>query len=223
MEVQTDKFVQSSRIAIKDEHLQKAIHKATSLSVRERDYAAAEIDNWEELREKARAIKEQTLERLDEYLALLADSVTRNGGTVHWAESAEDAARYIVDLARARGVKTVVKGKSMTSEEIALNERLEEIGVEPVETDLGEYVVQMAEEKPFHIIAPAIHKTRQDIGQLFEKRLKVEYEEDPEKLTRIARAELRDKFCNSDMGVTGVNFAVAETGTIVVVENEGNG
>ncbi|MFQ5873984.1 MAG: LutB/LldF family L-lactate oxidation iron-sulfur protein [Dehalococcoidia bacterium] len=223
MEVETDKFVQSSRIAIQDAHLQKAIHKATSLSVRERDHAAAEVENWEELRERARAIKGETIERLDEYLSLLADSVTRAGGIVHWARTGEDAASYITDLARARGVKTVVKGKSMATEEIALNERLEAVGVEPVETDLGEYVVQLAGEKPFHIIAPAIHKTRQDIGRLFSEHLGVEYEEDPEKLTKIARSRLRDAFCRADMGITGVNFAVAETGTIVVVENEGNG
>ena len=111
----------------------------------------------------------------------------------------------------------------MVTEEIALNERLEQAGVEPVETDLGEYVIQMAGETPFHIIAPAIHKTRQDFGKLFSDKLGVEYEEDPEKLTKIARKALREKFWQADMGITGVNFAVAETGTIVVVENEGNG
>lgn len=223
MEVTTDKFIEGSRTAIKDEHLQKAIHKATSLSVRERDHAAAEIPDWEELREKARNIKQNTIERLDEYLALLADSVEKAGGTVFWADTAEDATRYITDLAVARGVKTVVKGKSMTSEEIGLNERFEELGIEPVETDLGEYIVQMAKEKPFHIIAPAIHKTRQDIGQLFADKLDIEYEDNPEKLTKIAREKLRGKFCDADMGVTGVNFGIAETGTVVVVENEGNG
>ena len=223
MEVKTEKFIQSSRVAIRDSRLQEAIHKATSLAVEDRNQAAAEVEDWEELRERARAIKERTIEQLDEYLSLLADSVARAGGTVHWARTAEDAAAYITGLAKARGVKMVVKGKSMTTEEIGLNERLEEIGVEPVETDLGEYVVQMAEEKPFHIIAPAIHKTRQDIGRLFSERLGGEYEDDPKELTKIARRILRDKFCQADMGVTGVNFAVAETGTIVVVENEGNG
>ncbi len=223
MEVTTEKFVQGSRKAINNDHLQKAIHKATSLAVRERDHAAAEIPDWEELRDKARAIKQDTLERLDEYLALLADSVEKAGGTVFWASTAEDASRYITDLAVARGVKTVVKGKSMTSEEIGLNERFEEMGIEPVETDLGEYIVQMAGEAPFHIIAPAIHKTREDIGKLFAEKLDIEYEDNPEKLTKIAREKLREKFCTADMGVTGVNFGVAETGTVVVVENEGNG
>ena len=222
MEAKTDKFIQNSRIAIQDTRLQKAIHRATSRAVEERDHAVEEIANWEELRGRARAIKEKTLERLDEYLSLLADSVTRAGGVVHWAPTAEDAAAYITGLAKARDVKTVVKGKSMTTEELELNKHLEAIGVEPIETDLGEYVVQMAGEKPFHIIAPAIHKSRQDIGRLFSEHLNVDYEESPEELAKIARRVLREKFCNADMGVTGVNFAIAETGTIVVVENEGN-
>ena len=223
MEVKTQKFVQSSRLAIEDAKLQKAIHKATSRAVDERNKAASEIPDWEELRNKARAIKEQTLERLDEHLSLLADSVTQAGGIVHWAKTADDAASYITALAKAKSVKTVVKGKSMTTEEIGINQRLQEIGVEPVETDLGEYIIQLADETPFHIIAPAIHKTRQDIGQLFSEHLGVDYEENPEVLTKIARTTLREKFCNAEMGITGVNFAVAETGTIVVIENEGNG
>ncbi|MEE9199137.1 MAG: LutB/LldF family L-lactate oxidation iron-sulfur protein [Dehalococcoidia bacterium] len=223
MDVQTEKFIQISRATIQDTRLQRAIHKATSRAVEDRNQAAAAVENWEGLRNRARAIKEETIERLDEYLSLLADSVVRAGGTVHWARTGADAADYITGLAKARGVKTVVKGKSMTTEEIGLNERLEEIGVEPVETDLGEYVVQMAGERPFHIIAPAIHKTRQDIGHLFAEKLGVDYEEDPERLTKIARKTLREVFCSAGMGITGVNFAVAETGTIVVVENEGNG
>ena len=223
MEVNTQKFVQSSRRAIQDAKLQKAIHKATSRAVDERNKAASQIPDWEELRNKARTIKEQTLERLDEYLNLLADSMTKAGGVVHWAKTADDATSYITELAKSKGVKTVVKGKSMTTEEIAINQRLLEIGVEPVETDLGEYIIQLANETPFHIIAPAIHKTRQDIGQLFSQHLSVDYEEDPEVLTKIARNTLREKFCNAEMGITGVNFAVAETGTIVVIENEGNG
>ncbi|MCH8090226.1 MAG: iron-sulfur cluster-binding protein [Chloroflexi bacterium] len=222
MEIKTKDFVQASRKAIGDPRLQQAVRRATTNLLNGRDQAVSEVDDWEDLRDQARAIKERTIERLDEYLALLADSVTRAGGVVFWAKTAEEANDYIISLARARGVKTIVKGKSMVTEETGLNHRLEEAGIEPIETDLGEYVIQMAGETPFHIIAPAIHKTREDFGQLFAEKLGVEYEDDPEKLTRIARVALREKFFRADMGVTGVNFGVAETGTIVLVENEGN-
>ncbi len=140
-----------------------------------------------------------------------------------FAEDAAQARDYILKVARDAGVTRVVKGKSMTTEEIALNPALEAAGIEAVETDLGEYIVQLRHEPPSHIITPAIHLSKEEIGQLFAEKLDVEYTNDPPALTAVARERLRDKFLSAGMGITGVNFAVAETGTLVVVENEGNG
>ena len=222
MEIKTREFKKGSRRAIRNVRVQEAAQRATGNLLRERNNAAAELPEWEELRTRAREIKHHTLERLDDYLALFADSVEKAGGKVIWASTAQEASDYVVSLARARGVRTVVKGKSMATEEIDLNHRFEDAGVEAIETDLGEYMIQLAGETPFHIIAPAIHKTRQDFGQLFSEHLSIPYEEDPQRLTQIARHTLREKFTQADMGVTGANFGIAETGTIVLVENEGN-
>jgi L-lactate dehydrogenase complex protein LldF len=142
---------------------------------------------------------------------------------VHYADTAADARRIILDIARRTGARLAVKSKSMATEEIELNDALLEAGVTPVETDLGEYIIQLAHEKPSHIIAPAIHKTKGQVAELFAKELKREVAADPEELTRIARVELRDKFLAADLGITGANFAVADTGTVVLVTNEGNG
>jgi len=222
MDINTKEFQINSRLAVKNLKVQRAARKATTNLLKGRNLAVAEVDNWEELRTQARDIKHNTLSRLDEYLSLLSESVTKAGGKVIWASTATEANEYIKSLARDRGVTTVVKGKSMATEEINLNHALEKAGISAVETDLGEYFIQMAGETPFHILAPAIHKTREDFGQLFAEKLNVPYEEDPQKLTRIARKALREKFLQADMGVTGANFGVAETGTIVIVENEGN-
>ncbi|HSE98606.1 MAG TPA: LutB/LldF family L-lactate oxidation iron-sulfur protein, partial [Blastocatellia bacterium] len=148
--------------------------------------------------------------------------VSRNGGKVHWASTGEEACRLVLDIARKNGVRRVVKSKSMVTEEMELNEALEEAGIQAVETDLGEYIVQIAGEKPSHILAPAVHKSRADIAELFAEKLGAVGLKEAEEMTRAARAVLRDKFGSADMGVTGANFAVAETGTIVLVENEGN-
>lgn len=222
MEIKTRDFKAGSRRAVENVRVQQAARRATGNLLRERNNAAADLPEWEDLRTRAREIKANTIERLDEYLAMFADSVERAGGKVVWASTAQEASDYIVSLAREKGVRTVVKGKSMATEEIDLNHRLEDVGVEAVETDLGEYMIQMAGETPFHIIAPAIHKTRQDFGRIFSERLSIPYEEDPQRLTQIARYALRDKFSQAGMGVTGANFGVADTGTIVLVENEGN-
>src|SRR5205814_3304004 len=142
---------------------------------------------------------------------------------VHWATTGEEARETILQLCRDRGVRMAVKSKSMATEEIELNEALEKAGVTPVETDLGEYIIQLAHERPSHIIAPAIHKTKGQVAELFAKELKREVAADPEVLTRLARGELRDKFLRADLGITGANFAVADTGSVVLVTNEGNG
>ena len=222
MEIKTKDFNAGSRRAVKNVRVQQAAQRATANLLRERNNAAANLPEWEELRNRAREIKAHTIERLDDYLALFADSVEKAGGKVVWASTAQEAADYVVSLAKEKGIRTVVKGKSMATEEIDLNHKLEEVGVEAIETDLGEYMIQLAGETPYHIIAPAIHKTRQDFGQLFSEHLSIPYEEDPQRLTQIARHALREKFSQADMGVTGANFGIAETGTIVLVENEGN-
>ena len=150
-------------------------------------------------------------------------NVKAAGGHIYFAKDANAASNYVVKLARERGVELVIKGKSMVSEEMALNHRLEAEGIEPVETDLGEYIVQLAEETPFHIIAPAIHKSRGEVSELFQEKLNVPMYEDIEDLTREARDQLRQKFVDAGMGITGANFIVAETGTVTLVTNEGNG
>ena len=168
-------------------------------------------------------IKEESIERLAELLGELKSKLEARGVKVFFAEDAAQARDYILKVARDAGVKRVVKGKSMTTEEIKLNPCLEEAGIEAVETDLGEYIVQLRNEPPSHIITPAIHLSKEDIGHLFAEKLGMEYTSDPPALTAVARERLRDKFLSAEMGITGVNFAVAETGTLVVVENEGNG
>jgi L-lactate dehydrogenase complex protein LldF len=209
--------------ALQDAFLQQALTIATTKFIDLRGQAFGEFAEGEALRDRARAIKEATLQRLDYWLERLVDRVEARGGHVHFAATAEEARTIILDIARDNGVRLVVKSKSMATEEIDLNEALLHAGITPVETDLGEYIIQMAGEKPSHIIAPAIHKTKGQVAELFARELGRKVAADPEELTRIARAELRAKFLQADMGITGANFGVAETGTVVLVTNEGNG
>jgi L-lactate dehydrogenase complex protein LldF len=212
-----------ARAALEDAFLQEALSTATGKFLEARRSALAGFPASEAYRERARQIKEATLERLDEHLGRLADNVERAGGVVHWARDAAEARAIVLDLARARGVRAVVKSKSMATEEIHLNEALERAGIAVTETDLGEYIIQLAGERPSHIIVPAIHKTRGQIATLFTEATGTPVPADPEELTRVARRELRQKFLRADMGVSGVNFGVADTGTLVLVTNEGNG
>jgi L-lactate dehydrogenase complex protein LldF len=209
--------------ALDDAYLRQALTIATTKFIDLRREAFDAFPEGEALRDRARAIKEATLQRLDHHLERLIDNVERRGGHVHYADTAEDARRIVLDIARRSGARLAVKSKSMATEEIELNEALIEAGVTPVETDLGEYIIQLAHEKPSHIIAPAIHKTKGQVAELFSRELGREVAADPEVLTRIARQELRDKFLAADLGITGANFAVADTGTVVLVTNEGNG
>lgn len=174
------------------------------------------------LRKQAHKMRMDAINHLDVLLQTLAERVRQNGGQVFFADSAKEAVDYCLDLAQRRHVKQVVKGKSMVSEEIGLNGSFEKAGIEIVETDLGEYIIQLAGEHPSHIIAPAIHKTRRDIGELFAHKLGIDYTDDPPTLTRAARKALREKFLSADMGITGCNLACAETGHIATVSNEGN-
>jgi L-lactate dehydrogenase complex protein LldF len=210
--------------ALGDSKLQLAIYSATArLADRRREVVAGDaMPDYQDLRQHAHDIKKHTLDHLDYYLEQLERTVEARGGKVVWARDGAEACAFIQKLARERGVKLIVKSKSMTTEEIHLNEHLEADGIEAVETDLGEYILQLSGEKPFHIIAPALHKTIGDVSDIFEEHLHSKPETSPEALTKIARIALREKFLEAGMGITGANFLVADSGAIVLVENEGN-
>ncbi|MBI1733847.1 MAG: iron-sulfur cluster-binding protein [Candidatus Rokubacteria bacterium] len=210
--------------ALGDRFLQQALDVATTKFIGLRREAFGAFPEGDRLRDRAREIKEATLQSLDSHLERLIDRIEARGGHVHYATTAEDARRIVLAIARRPGARVAVKSKSMATEEIHLNEALEAAGVVPIETDLGEYIIQLAHERPSHIIAPAIHKTRGQVAALFAKELgRPGLPDDPEVLTRVAREELREKFLLADLGITGANFAVADTGTVVLVTNEGNG
>ncbi|MDX1634670.1 MAG: LutB/LldF family L-lactate oxidation iron-sulfur protein [Marinobacter sp.] len=177
----------------------------------------------EALRTLGAQIRQRSLARLPDLLEQLEESLTANGIQVHWAEDSDQACRIVRDICVARKAKSVIKGKSMVSEEMELNHYLEEQGIEALESDLGEYIVQMAEETPSHIIMPAIHKNTDEISELMHEKTGTERSHDVNYLTASARLQLREKFMNADVGISGVNFAVAQTGTLCLVENEGNG
>lgn len=190
---------------------------------RKRDQAASVVPEWEALRELASQIKEHTLSRLDEYLVAFEERAAANGVHVHWAADAAEHNRIVHGILELRGVRRMVKSKSMLTEECGLNPYLEARGIEIVDTDLGERIVQLAGEAPSHIVMPAIHVKKEEIGALFHERMGTEAgSTDPQYLTEAARQDLRARFLEADAAVTGVNFAVAETGGFVVVTNEGN-
>jgi L-lactate dehydrogenase complex protein LldF len=184
--------------------------------------AIDEVPGFERLRDLGRELKRQTIENLDHYLGQFADSVERNGGKMHWASTADEVCRVVVDIVQRSAAREVVKAKTMVGEEVELNHALEAAGIRPVETDLGEFIIQLAGERPAHIVAPAIHKTREEVSDLFVEHIKSERTLVPEELTAIARRALREMFQKAGVGVSGANFAVAETGTVVTIENEGN-
>jgi L-lactate dehydrogenase complex protein LldF len=223
METQTRQFRQNSVSALADANVQKNLAGLYSGFHSARLTASSATSDWQELSDVGRRIKAHVIENLDYYLEMLARNVERAGGHVYFAKDAQAASDYVAGVARKHCVDMVIKSKSMLSEEMGLNERLEAEGIEPVETDLGEYIVQLAGDTPFHIIAPAIHKSREDVSQLFTETLGSPYYEDIEDLGREARVQLRQKFMEAGMGVSGANFLVAETGTVTLVTNEGNG
>ncbi len=216
-------FKKRVALALANQRLGVIVDKGTRRQDGGRRSAITELPDQLAARELAARIKDHTLQNLDRYLDQLADSVRRTGGHVHFAATGEQACETISQIGRDSGAKLIVKAKSMASEEIELSHALEHDGFEVVETDLGEYILQIGHEKPSHLVAPVIHKNRQDIGRLFADKLGIPYTEDPEELTRVARGILREKFRAADMGIIGCNFAVAETGTICIVTNEGNG
>ncbi|GBD11466.1 Lactate utilization protein B [bacterium HR23] len=224
VEVLTHQFQKSAQKALRDAFVQNSLRRLSHFhEARAQALAEIGLERWEALRERARQIKAHTIQHLDHYLAMLAEQVEKWGGKVCWARTAQEANEYVLQVARRHGVRLIIKSKSMVSEEMGLTHVLEEAGVEAVETDLGEYIIQLARERPFHIIAPAIHKSKEQVADLFAQRLGAEPVTDIPALAGIARRALREKFVQADMGITGVNFAVAETGTIAIVTNEGNG
>jgi len=216
-------FLARARGAIGDPHLQEALDLATRRFLGMRQHAFRSLADPEGLRRRAKAIKERTLAELDRHLDRLAHEIQRVGGQIHFAADGKECVEIVLRLARERGVRSVVKSKSMATEEIHLNAALEAVGITVTETDLGEWIIQLAGERPSHIIAPAIHKTTRQIAELFSAAVGEQLPPEPEALTAAARQALRQKFLRADMGISGANFAVAETGTIVLVTNEGNG
>jgi L-lactate dehydrogenase complex protein LldF len=216
-------FFKATQTGVADLELRHKLDKATGRHLEHVAEVRAEFPPFDAERDAARRIKQDAIARLDDLLIQLKEQLEANGCKVFVAADAGMARDYVIELARARGVKRVVKGKSMTTEEIELNHALQQAGIEPVETDLGEYIIQLRGEKPSHIITPAIHLSKEDIGKTFSERLNIAYTPQPEQLTAVARERLRSIFLTAEMGITGVNFAIAETGTLVLVENEGNG
>ncbi|MCF8107872.1 MAG: LUD domain-containing protein, partial [Desulfohalobiaceae bacterium] len=208
--------------SLQDQTLQQALSCLQGRIGKAARSAYQELPEGPGLRLVGHELRLQALLQLDSLLQELADQVRARGGKVFFARDGEAARRYCLETAVKNGVKQVVKGKSMVTEEIGLNNALLEAGIETTETDLGEYIIQLAGERPSHIIAPAVHKTRQDVGRLFADTLGIPYTEDPAALTRAARRALREKFFAADMGITGCNLACAETGHITTFSNEGN-
>ena len=215
-------YISEAKKALKNQVLQSALADLQHRFGRGTALAYRNLPEGPDLRLQAHAIREKAIENLDVLLVTLADNVRKNGGHVFFAHDAQAALDYCLATARKHDVKLAVKGKSMVSEEIGLNTALMEGGIDVAETDLGEYIIQLAGERPSHIIAPAIHKNRKDIGDLFSEKIGINYTDDPPRLTRAARKALREKFLAADMGFSGCNLACAETGHIVTVSNEGN-
>jgi L-lactate dehydrogenase complex protein LldF len=220
--VTSETFDENAKAALADSQLRGALRNATSLFGQRRLAATKTVTDWEGLRTQARTIKDDVLLHLDQYLEKFVANAESRGAQFHWARDAAEANSIICNLAKERGARTIVKSKSMTTEETHLNVALEAANIQVVETDLGEYIIQLAEETPSHIIVPAIHKTKRQIAELFTEELGMAPTDDVDKLTRTAREQLRNRFAAADIGISGVNFGIAETGTIVILENEGN-
>ncbi len=187
------------------------------------DEKKAQYQDWQAARDGAANIKWEAINHLDAYLIDFVRKLTARGTKVFWAGNGLEARDYIVALAKEKGARTIIKSKTMTSEEIHLNEALREAGYEVVESDLGEFIVQLRGEPPYHLVFPAMHLTRHEISHLFQERLHSAPSDNPEELTMIARKELRLKYIQADIGISGANFGIAETGMISITENEGNG
>ena len=218
------RFKANSQVSVDDPHLRRSFRSAMDFLQTKRAAHFGEGATFEPLRRLGEAIRKYSLSRLPDLLEQLETRLVERGVQVHWAANAEEANAVFLALARSVDAKGMVKGKSMVSEEIELNHRMAERGIDCLESDMGEYIVQLAGERPSHIIMPAIHKTKQQIGELFAQHIEgTGYTEDVDALIAIGRRVLRSEFRDATVGVSGVNFMVAETGSLVLVENEGNG
>ncbi|OBG87974.1 iron-sulfur cluster-binding protein [Mycobacterium sp. NS-7484] len=220
-----ESFPVAARAALANSQLRRNIGHATHTIRGKRLAAIAECDDWEQLRAAGSALKQDVMARLPELLEQFEDNVTKRGGVVHWARDGEEANRIVADLIRATGSDEVVKVKSMATQEIGLNEYLQAQGIAAFETDLAELIVQLGHDKPSHILVPAIHRNRAEIREIFTREMPEagELTDDPRVLAMAARAHLRRKFLTADVAISGANFGIAETGTLAVVESEGNG
>jgi len=226
MQTTTQTFKDNAHRAIDDASLQRSLARLEVGFPVKRRLAAERLPEFEDLRDAARDIKNHTLDHLDHYLERFEGQVTANGGHVYWCADADAARQTIVEICRAANARTITKAKSMVGEEIAINEHLEEAGFKPVETDLGEYIIQLRQEPPSHIIAPAIHLSKDQVAEAFRAE-HTQFPEDrpleePRAMLNEARTVLREAFLAADVGITGANFLIAETGSIVLVTNEGN-
>jgi L-lactate dehydrogenase complex protein LldF len=223
MQVRSEKFKASAAQSLNNPHLLKAMTNLRNRMVSGRAKSILELDNFEDIREAARATRDLALANLDYLLEEFERNATARGTKVHWAETGKDVNQLVLEIARSNNVRKIIKSKSMLGEESGLNGFLEAAGIEVRETDLGEYIIQEAGETPSHIIAPAIHRTKDEVSDLFQEKHKLPRKTDIGEMTREARMILRPHFLTADMGISGANFLVAETGTTMIVTNEGNG
>ncbi|GAB1805508.1 LutB/LldF family L-lactate oxidation iron-sulfur protein [Priestia megaterium] len=223
MKIGNDQFKKRVDDGVNNAFMRFAVSSAQERLRSRRLDAAEELGNWEEWRALGEEIRQHTLENLDYYLEQLTDNVAKRGGHVFFAQTAEEANEYIKNVAKQKQAKKVVKSKSMVTEEIHMNAALEELGCEVIETDLGEYILQVDDhDPPSHIVAPALHKNKEQIRDVFQEKLSYKKTEKPEELALHAREMLRKEFLSADIGITGCNFAIAESGSISLVTNEGN-
>jgi L-lactate dehydrogenase complex protein LldF len=218
------KFPAAAKKLIGNTQLRHNVRHATNVIRSKRAKVVAEVADWQQLRDAAHEIKQHTLRYLDFYLEQFEAACTKAGGHVHWARDADEANHIVVDLIRAHGANEVIKVKTMTSDEVRMNAALEAAGITPYETDLADLIVQMGNDKPSHIVVPALHRNKMEIRRIFMEKMGLsELGDRPEDLAAAARLYLREKFLRIPIAISGVNFAVAETGTVCVVESEGNG
>ncbi|TKH41297.1 iron-sulfur cluster-binding protein [Paenibacillus terrae] len=218
----SEKVKKRAELALNDDFLRNAVRFTTERLRNGKQAASEQHGNWEEWRERGRQIRLHTIAHLDYYLNLFVDNARANGVHIHFADTAADAVRMTLDIAAHNQARSVVKSKSMVSEELHLNQALEGVDIETIESDLGEYIIQLAGEAPSHIVIPAIHKNRYQIAELLSKEAGEELSADTTILAGFVRKKLREKFLEADIGMTGCNFAIAETGSMVLFENEGN-
>jgi len=223
MQVSSHRFKAQAAERLADPQLTRALSNLRDRMVSARAISILELENFDEIRESAKRVRDFALEHLDYLLEQFEHHATARGAKVHWAQTADEVNQLVLGIAQSHRVRKIIKSKSMLGEETGLNAFLQRAGIEVRETDLGEYIIQEAHETPSHIIAPAVHRTKEEVADLFHERHRLPRKTDIAELTREARMLLRPHFLSADMGITGANFLVAETGTSMIVTNEGNG